>query len=134
MVEQKVDAYGATIFSEAGGVLTRRPQDAYARMRAAAPAMTEVFRHPEIDSSQMPAGHFGAARPLIPIELDHPTSASSARPSIRCSHPCASNCGPHFGCGTAASRTTASSRASSSITPSGSARWARSEMVLGESV
>jgi cytochrome P450 len=88
MPEHKVDTYGGTIFSGAGDVLTRRPQDAFARMRAAAPAMKiegsgvvvttragmiEVFRHPEIYSSQMPAGHFGNARPLIPIELDPPS-------------------------------------------------------------
>jgi len=87
VAEQKVDTYDGTIFSGAGDVLTRRPQDAFAQMRAAAPAlriegsgvvvttraaMTEVFRHPEIYSSQMPAGHFGNARPLIPIELDPP--------------------------------------------------------------
>lgn len=87
MTEQQVDAYGGTIFSGVGDVLTRRPQDAFTRMRAAAPAMriegsgvvvttraamTEVFRHPEIYSSQMPIGHFGNARPLIPIELDPP--------------------------------------------------------------
>lgn len=87
MTEQQVDAYGGTIFSGAGEVLTRRPQDAFAQMRAVAPAMriegsgvvvttraamTEVFRHPEIYSSQMPAGHFGNARPLIPIEVDPP--------------------------------------------------------------
>ncbi len=87
MAEQKVDAYGGTIFSGAGDVLTRCPQDAFARMRAVAPAMriegsgvvvttraamTEVFRHPEIYSSAMPAGHFGNARPLIPIEVDPP--------------------------------------------------------------
>ncbi|WP_082951155.1 cytochrome P450 [Mycobacterium mantenii] len=87
MAEQQVDAYGGTIFSGAGEALTRHPQDAFAQMRAAAPAiriegsgivvttraaMTEVFRHPEIYSSQMPAGHFGNARPLIPIEVDPP--------------------------------------------------------------
>ena len=87
MTEQQVDAYGGTIFSGAGDVLTRRPQDAFAQMRAVAPAMrvegsgvvvttraamTEVFRHPEIYSSQMPPGHFGNARPLIPIEVDPP--------------------------------------------------------------
>lgn len=87
MAEQQADAYGGTIFSGAGDVLTRRPQDAFAQMRAVAPAMriegsgvvvttraamTEVFRHPEIYSSQMPAGHFGNARPLIPIEVDPP--------------------------------------------------------------
>ncbi len=87
MLEQQADAYGGTIFSGAGDALTRRPQEAFARMRAAAPAMriegsgvvvttraamTEVFRHPEIYSSQMPAGHFGNARPLIPIEVDPP--------------------------------------------------------------
>lgn len=87
MTEQQVDAYGGTIFHGAGDVLTRRPQDAFAQMRAVAPAMriegsgvvvttraamTEVFRHPETYSSQMPAGHFGNARPLIPIEIDPP--------------------------------------------------------------
>lgn len=87
MAEQQVDAYGGTIFSGAGDVLTRRPQEAFAQMRAVAPvmriegsgvvvttraAMTEVFRHPEIYSSQMPTGHFGNARPLIPIEVDPP--------------------------------------------------------------
>jgi cytochrome P450 len=87
MAEQQVDAYGGTIFSGAGDVLTRCPQDAFVQMRAVAPAMriegsgvvvttraamTEVFRHPEIYSSQMPAGHFGNARPLIPIEVDPP--------------------------------------------------------------
>lgn len=87
MSDQARDTYGGTIFSGAGDVLTRCPQEAYAQMRAAAPAirvegsgvvvttraaMTEVFRHPEIYSSQMPAGHFGNARPLIPIELDPP--------------------------------------------------------------
>jgi cytochrome P450 len=87
MTEQQVDAYGGTIFSGAGDVLTRRPQEAFAQMRSVAPAMriegsgvvvttraamTEVFRHPEIYSSQMPAGHFGNARPLIPIEVDPP--------------------------------------------------------------
>ena len=39
MTEQQVDAYGGTIFSGAGDVLTRRPQDAFAQMRAVAPAM-----------------------------------------------------------------------------------------------
>lgn len=87
MAEEQVDAYGGTIFSGAGDVLTRCPQDAFPQMRAVAPAMriegsgvvvttraamTEVFRHPEIYSSQMPAGHFGNARPLIPIEVDPP--------------------------------------------------------------
>lgn len=87
MTDEQVDAYGGTIFSGAGDVLTRHPQDAFAQMRAVAPAMrvegsgvvvttraamTEVFRHPEIYSSQMPAGHFGNARPLIPIEVDPP--------------------------------------------------------------
>ncbi|WP_083208648.1 cytochrome P450 [Mycobacterium malmoense] len=87
MVEQQADAYGGTIFSGAGDVLTRCPQAAFAQMRSVAPAMriegsgvvvttraamTEVFRHPEIYSSQMPAGHFGNARPLIPIEVDPP--------------------------------------------------------------
>lgn len=87
MTDQQVDAYGGTIFSGAGEVLTRHPQAAFAQMRAVAPAMriqgsgvvvttraamTEVFRHPKIYSSQMPAGHFGNARPLIPIEVDPP--------------------------------------------------------------
>ena len=87
MTGQQVDAYGGRIFSGAGDVLTRRPQDAFAQMRAAAPAMrvegsgvvvttraamTEVLRHPEIYSSRMPPGHFGNARPLIPIEVDPP--------------------------------------------------------------
>jgi cytochrome P450 len=87
MAEQQLDPYRGTIFSETGDVLTRRPQEAFAQMRAAAPAiriegsgvvvttraaMAEVFRHPEIYSSQMPAGHFGNARPLIPIEVDPP--------------------------------------------------------------
>lgn len=87
MTTEQVDAYGGTIFSGAGDALTRRPQDAFAHMRAVAPAMriegsgvvvttraamTEVFRRPEIYSSQMPAGHFGNARPLIPIEVDPP--------------------------------------------------------------
>lgn len=87
MAEQQVDAYGGTIFSGASDVLTRRPQEAFAQMRAVAPAMriegsgvvvttraamAEVFRHPETYSSQMPAGHFGNARPLIPIEVDPP--------------------------------------------------------------
>ena len=87
MAKQQVDAYGGTIFSGAGEILTRRPQDAFAQMRAAAPAMRmegsgvvvttraammEVFRHPEIYSSQMPAGHLGNVRPLIPIEVDPP--------------------------------------------------------------
>jgi len=87
MAEQQVDAYGGTIFSAAGDALTRCPQDAFAKMRATAPAMRmegsgvvvttraammEVFRHPEIYSSQMPAGHLGNVRPLIPIEVDPP--------------------------------------------------------------
>lgn len=87
MAEQQVDAYAGTIFSGAGDVLTRHPQDAFAQMREAAPAMRiegsgvivttraammEVFRHPEIYSSQMPAGHLGNVRPLIPIEIDPP--------------------------------------------------------------
>ncbi len=81
------DAYGGTIFSGAGSLLTRNPQAAYAQMRAAAAvmrvegagvivttraAMNDVFRHPEVYSSQMPAGHLGNVRPLIPIEVDPP--------------------------------------------------------------
>lgn len=87
MVEQQADAYGGTIFSGAGDALTRCPQAAFAQMRSIAPAMRmegsgvvvttraammEVFRHPEIYSSQMPAGHLGNVRPLIPIEIDPP--------------------------------------------------------------
>lgn len=87
MSDQAVDAYGGTIFSGVGDALTRHPQQAYGQMRSTAPAirvegsgivvttreaMTEVFRHPEIYSSQLPSGHFGNTRPLIPIELDPP--------------------------------------------------------------
>ncbi len=81
------DAYGGTIFSGAGSLLTRNPQAAFAQMRASAAvmrvegagvvvttraAMNDVFRHPEMYSSQMPAGHLGNVRPLIPIEVDPP--------------------------------------------------------------
>ena len=81
------DAYGGTVFSGTGNAMARDPQTAYAQMRASAPAMrvddagvvvttraamTEVFRHPEIYSSRLTAGHLGNVRPLIPIELDPP--------------------------------------------------------------
>ena len=85
--EHRGDAYGGTVFSGTGSAMARDPQAAYAQMRASAPAMrvdnagiivttraamTEVFRHPEIYSSQLTAGRLGNVRPLIPIELDPP--------------------------------------------------------------
>ncbi|WP_084526602.1 cytochrome P450 [Nocardia vaccinii] len=87
MADQNGDAYGGTVFSGTGDTLTRNPQQAYAGMRAVAPAMriegagvlvatraamTEVFANPAIYSSRLTTGHLGNERPLIPIELDPP--------------------------------------------------------------
>src|SRR4051812_13195296 len=87
MATETDDDYGASPFDGMDPETARHPQPSYKLMRDVAPVMRldgmgivvgtraevdELFRHPEIFSSNMEAAPLKNVRPLIPLQIDLP--------------------------------------------------------------